>query len=81
MYFAVKAWVFERGGRLVYLGGNGIDCEVELVAEGSAGITQRRPELCVTTRASRAARARSPAPLRARRENEAGDAAGRLARR
>src|SRR4029077_9654938 len=28
MYARVKAWVFERGGRLVYLGGNGLDCEV-----------------------------------------------------
>jgi hypothetical protein len=38
MYFAVKSWVFERGGRLVYLGGNGIHCEVELVDGGSAAI-------------------------------------------
>ncbi len=30
MYQAVKAWVFERGGRLVYLGGNGLNCEVSL---------------------------------------------------
>jgi len=30
MYRAVKDWVFERGGRLVYLGGNGINCEVSL---------------------------------------------------
>jgi hypothetical protein len=30
MYERVKAWVEERGGRLVYLGGNGIDCEVEV---------------------------------------------------
>jgi hypothetical protein len=31
MYQAVKAWVFERGGRLVYFGGNGINCEVDLI--------------------------------------------------
>lgn len=31
MYNTVKAWVFERGGRLVYLGGNGLDCEVEFL--------------------------------------------------
>jgi hypothetical protein len=31
MYSAVKRWVFERGGRLVYLGGNGLDCEVEFL--------------------------------------------------
>lgn len=29
MYFGVKRWVHERGGRLVYLGGNGLNCEVE----------------------------------------------------
>jgi hypothetical protein len=31
MYTAVKRWVFERGGRLAYLGGNGLDCEVEFL--------------------------------------------------
>ena len=31
MYFAVKSWVFERGGKLMYLGGNGLNCEVEFV--------------------------------------------------
>lgn len=31
MYSAVKQWVFERGGRFVYLGGNGLDCEVEFL--------------------------------------------------
>ena len=30
MYFAVKSWVNERGGRLLYLGGNGLNCEAEL---------------------------------------------------
>jgi len=30
MYERVKSWVFERGGRLMYLGGNGLNCEVEL---------------------------------------------------
>jgi N,N-dimethylformamidase len=29
MYAAVKEWVFQRGGRLIYLGGNGLNCEVE----------------------------------------------------
>ncbi len=29
MYEQVKTWVFERGGRLLYLGGNGLNCEVE----------------------------------------------------
>lgn len=30
MYLRVKQWVFERGGRLMYLGGNGLNCEVTL---------------------------------------------------
>lgn len=31
MYFRLKRWVFERGGRLIYLGGNGLNCEVEFL--------------------------------------------------
>ena len=31
MYFRVKSWVFERGGRLMYLGGNGLNCEIEFL--------------------------------------------------
>lgn len=30
MYHRVKRWVFEEGGRLIYLGGNGLNCEVDL---------------------------------------------------
>jgi len=30
MYLRVKQWVHQAGGRLVYLGGNGINCEVEI---------------------------------------------------
>ena len=30
MYDRVKRWVFKEGGRLMYLGGNGLNCEVEL---------------------------------------------------
>lgn len=30
MYDTVKHWVMEQGGKLVYLGGNGLNCEVEL---------------------------------------------------
>jgi N,N-dimethylformamidase len=33
MYDRVKRWVFERGGRLVYLGGNGLNCDVEFKDE------------------------------------------------
>lgn len=35
MYLRVKTWVFERGGRLLYLGGNGLNCEVILNEDGS----------------------------------------------
>jgi hypothetical protein len=35
MYERVKRWVFEESGRLVYLGGNGLNCEVELLTDGS----------------------------------------------
>ncbi len=30
MYERVKHWVFDQGGQLVYLGGNGLNCEVEI---------------------------------------------------
>ena len=33
MYDRLKAWVFERGGRLIYLGGNGLNCDVEFLDE------------------------------------------------
>jgi len=35
MYRRVKEWVFDRGGRLVYLGGNGINCEIEFLSDGA----------------------------------------------
>jgi hypothetical protein len=35
MYERVKRWVFEGGGRLAYLGGNGLNCEVELLPDGA----------------------------------------------
>jgi N,N-dimethylformamidase beta subunit-like, C-terminal len=35
MYDLVKRWVFEQGGRLMYLGGNGLNCEVELTEDGA----------------------------------------------
>lgn len=31
MYQSVKDWVHNRGGKLMYLGGNGLNCEVEFV--------------------------------------------------
>jgi N,N-dimethylformamidase len=36
MYFKLKAWVFERGGKLMYLGGNGLNCEVTFSEDGTA---------------------------------------------
>lgn len=36
MYWQVKRWVFERGGRLMYLGGNGLNCEVEFIQGNTA---------------------------------------------
>src|SRR5262245_29404725 len=36
MYYRVKRWVFERGGRLLYLGGNGINCKVEFLDDETA---------------------------------------------
>ncbi|MCO6458832.1 MAG: carboxypeptidase regulatory-like domain-containing protein [Pirellulaceae bacterium] len=33
MYDKLKAWVFERGGRLIYLGANGLNCDVEFLDE------------------------------------------------
>jgi hypothetical protein len=36
MYRRVKRWVFEEGGRLMYLGGNGINCAVEYQGGGRA---------------------------------------------
>jgi N,N-dimethylformamidase len=35
MYFRVKRWVFEEGGKLMYLAGNGLNCEVELRGDGT----------------------------------------------
>jgi N,N-dimethylformamidase len=35
MYLAVKDWVFRRGGRFLYLGGNGLNCEVRFGPDGS----------------------------------------------
>jgi hypothetical protein len=49
MYEKVKAWVDKRGGKLLYLGGNGLNCEAEFVdpsavvyRNGDARILKRR---------------------------------------
>ena len=71
MYERVKAWVFERGGRLMYLGGNGLNCEVEFLDDGrpcaAARNARRRPASGSTGpsawRAASPARSRSEANL------------------
>lgn len=35
MYERVKRWVFDEGGRFVYLGGNGLNCDTELRPDAS----------------------------------------------
>src|SRR5207244_1942751 len=35
MYRRVKEWVFERGGKLIYPGGNGVNSEIEYVGESA----------------------------------------------
>lgn len=35
MFDTLKNWVFQKGGRLIYLGGNGINCEVRFNEEGA----------------------------------------------
>ncbi len=35
MYQRVKHWVFADGGKLIYLGGNGLNCEVEFDQQGN----------------------------------------------
>ena len=38
MYFRLKEWVFERGGKLMYLGGNGLNCAVEFLDESTISV-------------------------------------------
>ncbi|MBI3941615.1 MAG: carboxypeptidase regulatory-like domain-containing protein [Chloroflexi bacterium] len=35
MYERVKDWVYHRGGHLMYLGGNGLNCEIEFLDEAT----------------------------------------------
>ena len=35
MYYRLKTWVFQRGGKLMYLGGNGLNCAVEFLDEAT----------------------------------------------
>ncbi len=38
MYYELKDWVFNRGGRLMYLGGNGLNCEVVFLDEATMAV-------------------------------------------
>ncbi len=44
MYTHVKAWVRNCGGKLLYLGGNGLNCEVEFTGESSMRCLSQVPE-------------------------------------
>ena len=35
MYYRLKEWVFQRGGKLMYLGGNGLNCAIEFLDEST----------------------------------------------
>ncbi|MGH2405785.1 MAG: N,N-dimethylformamidase beta subunit family domain-containing protein, partial [bacterium] len=35
IYQRIKAWVHERGGRFMYLGGNGLNCEIEFLDDAT----------------------------------------------
>ncbi|MEA2582393.1 MAG: hypothetical protein QOF33_478 [Thermomicrobiales bacterium] len=43
MYRRVKDWVHQRGGRFLYLGGNGLNCEVEFLDEATLHIRTENP--------------------------------------
>jgi hypothetical protein len=45
MYYDLKAWVHERGGKLLYLGGNGLNCEVEFLDEHAYTMTVQNGKL------------------------------------
>lgn len=44
MYDRVKTWVFEEGGKLAYLGGNGIGAEVEVIDESTMRVLTEYPD-------------------------------------
>jgi len=44
MYGKVKRWVYEEGGKLLYLGGNGLNCEVEFVDDNAMRCLSQIPD-------------------------------------
>jgi hypothetical protein len=43
MYFRVKEWVHERGGRFMYLGGNGLNCEIVFLDDATMWVKSYLP--------------------------------------
>jgi hypothetical protein len=43
MYLRVKSWVHERGGRFMYLGGNGINCEIVFLDDATMWVKSYQP--------------------------------------
>lgn len=43
MYLKVKSWVHERGGRFMYLGGNGLNCEIEFLDDATMWVKSFQP--------------------------------------
>jgi hypothetical protein len=43
MYFRVKSWVHERGGRLMYLGGNGLNSEIVFLDDATMVVRSHLP--------------------------------------
>jgi hypothetical protein len=43
MYFKVKTWVRERGGRFMYLGGNGLNCEIVFLDDDTMWVKSYQP--------------------------------------
>jgi hypothetical protein len=43
MYFRVKEWVHERGGRFMYLGGNGLNCEIVFLDDATMWVRSYLP--------------------------------------
>jgi N,N-dimethylformamidase len=43
MYHRAKTWVFKNGGRLLYLGGNGLNCEIEFIDDATLRCNSHLP--------------------------------------
>ena len=59
MYYRLKRWVFERGGKLMYLGGNGLNCEVAFLDERTMVVTTARSDTAISRRCKKWAATRA----------------------